>query len=173
MISNNNSNDDRELSCHWLPCSIDHDGHAPVDMFFRPEILEHDHGVSNNEGSDSAMKPPQTMGIISTDQTMESNTTVASFRGRGLMSQVPQSLPAHISGTVLMLDDAGGVNNCDYDGNVSFGGMFGKVHEWEHEHDESNMRMEGAGGVAGAIELLQVLNAVCYYQFFGSMNRLI
>lgn len=108
--------------CHWLPCSIDYDGLAPVHTYFQPE---------------------------STTKATESSKTIkaVSFRGRGLLSSSidnneSNTLPKGIIGSVMAIDEST-INSCD-DGDDSLNQIvmkenFNSIYEWEHECHEHNL----------------------------------
>ena len=106
--------------CHWLPCKIDYDGLAPVQVHFRPEP------ISKNDLS---------IETSSRGATQE-NVNAVSFRGRGLLaaSRDQSLLPNHIIGSVMIptIDSEG-------DTIVVMKEQFDSVFEWEHESDEKRI----------------------------------
>ncbi len=108
--------------CHWLPCSIDYDGLAPVHIYFQPE---------------------------STTKTTNNSKTIqaVSFRGRGLLSSSidnneNNTLPKGIIGSVMAIDES--INNSCDDGDDSLNQLvmketFDSIYEWEHECHEHNL----------------------------------
>ena len=130
--------DNGKSKCHWLPCSIDYDGLAPVHVHFRPEqIPAHDNDDANDvpthndnppSSSSSSSSPP-----VST--TAKAKVHAASFRGHGLLAQNPISLPQHIIGSVIMSDDQ---STNDPTALVAKE-VFDEVLEWEHDFHEHNL----------------------------------
>mmetsp|Transcript_2954 Transcript_2954/g.3457 ORF Transcript_2954/g.3457 Transcript_2954/m.3457 type:complete len:167 (-) Transcript_2954:92-592(-) len=100
-------------SCHWLPCSIDYDGLAPVHVYFKPEPL---HTVEESTSSDT--------------NTRTNTTQAVSFRGRGLLAKKNHVLPKHIYGCVMMPNPNNDASTIDIKE------RFDSVLEWEHEYDE-------------------------------------
>lgn len=126
-------------SCHWLPCSIDYDGLAPIHVHFRPEpILQIDTSPSTTLTSPSSSK-----------------VHAVSFRGRGLLSQKNNILPEGIIGSVMVsnskeLQSEDSDHNYEHDesdtrNNLIMKETFKNVFEWEHESNENNLidREEG------------------------------
>lgn len=127
--------------CHWLPCTIDYDGLAPVHVHFRPEPVLHHNCVNNDSNVNSS-------GI---------QIRAASFRGRGLISTTATTttnnsndkstlLPDHIVGSVMMPTASLNTNDQFHDhdhnnshsnsaGAVMMKERFDRILEWEHKHE--------------------------------------
>ena len=125
-------------SCHWLPCSINYDGLAPIDVHFRPEPIKKDDfkpstEISSNFSSSSSL----------------SKVYAVSFRGRGLLSGNNNTLPEGIIGSVMManskdLQPEDGYHHYEHDecntsNNLIMRETFKNVYEWEHESNENNL----------------------------------
>lgn len=128
-----------QTSCHWLPCSIDYDGQAPVSQYFRPEPID----PKNN--SDAA-------------------TQGATFRGRGLLAKKVQRLPDGIEGNVLVActRHSGQVKVCE-----SFKSVYEWEHEWNPQrlvnHTQSTTSVgdiQSKSSVQKSIALMDLMRAV-------------
>ena len=80
--------------CHWIPCNIDYDGMAPVHVYFQHEEIIH------------------------------GSTFAASFRGQGLLSQ----LPHQVQGVVMQ------------QGKIVT--TFSQLFEWEHESSPQLLHLQ-------------------------------
>lgn len=91
-----------ESACHWLPCSIDYDGRAPVSQYFRPEPLV---------------------------PSKSDHAQAVTFRGRGLLARKIQKLPKGIHGNVFVQSSQDGhvlVSST----NSEFQHVYEWEHEW-------------------------------------------
>jgi hypothetical protein len=136
MESSQSNKYDRS-SCHWLPCSIDYDGQAPVSQYFRPEPLD-----PNNAGA----------------------TQGATFRGRGLLARKVQRLPDGIDGNVLMpcSRQSDQMQICE-----SFKNVYEWEHEWNtnrlvnHTQSETPVGdIQSKSSVQKSIALMDLMRAV-------------
>ena len=128
-----------QTACHWLPCSIDYDGQAPVSQYFRPEPID------PNNNSDAA-------------------TQGATFRGRGLLAKKVQRLPDGIEGNVLVActRHSGQVKVCE-----SFKSVYEWEHEWNPQrlvnHTQSTTSVgdiQSKSSVQKSIALMDLMRAV-------------
>lgn len=106
--------------CHWMPCTIEHDGIAPISMYFQPETLaEEPSSVSSNEKE-----------LAKGDNSEQGHA--ASFRGRALMACREYKLPENINGTVFipMQSNDTKLEKCE---------TFNSILEWEHEHETKSL----------------------------------
>ncbi len=151
--------------CHWLPCSIDHDGLAPVNVYFRPELISNVHepttDVTDVTDVDLTTFDTDVPSFSSINPSTPPQVYAASFRGRSLIAAPNdrKSLPKNIVGCVMMPTNAttgsSRKNECySYDSNnqhhdgtemegledhnkiVVMKEQFNGVLEWEHESDE-------------------------------------
>lgn len=144
--NNNNSNNINLHHCHWLPCSIDYDGLAPIHIHFQPETITTLNGNDNNGDNNNNKKT-----IIQ----------AASFRGRGLLSkthstsnnndqQPAKTLPLGIIGSVLSIDEhqqhhhhrqqqQEQQSNNNHLPMLITKEKFDTILEWEHESNENNL----------------------------------
>ena len=163
------SNEKKSEPCHWLPCSIDYDGVAPVDVFFRPESIH----LDNNDGDNHLKAKEENDEKVKLEERSETKRgrkrktiDAASFRGRGLLAKQPIPLSEqNIVGSVLTLSSSSSTaSKC----NIEIGEQFSEVHEWEHEWDVNKVAKGGLyggrcgrrGGIANSVEFLQVLRSV-------------
>lgn len=151
-------------SLHWIPCNIDHDGPAPVQVYFHPEEI-------------TQLQPQQDEKIETKDHeptscASPSSVFAASFRGRGLLASCRKNLPKDVIGTVLFQssEDNGDESGPD-SGNdkMSSGEQFNSVLEWEHEWNEKsllanssskNVDLNSESSVDRSLALMQLLRSV-------------
>ena len=152
----NNEEEKQRKPCHWLPCSIDFDGVAPVHLYFNPTSLP----VTVDEDI-------QPKNIDSTDESLSSDIKCASLRGRGLLSRQTNSLPSQINGMVLTLDSQASAQ-------MNVTDTFESMLEWEHQWDEKRLLnkieegkydMRSNSNVERSLALMQVLRSVRTYNF--------
>ena len=151
--NNNNSNNINLHHCHWLPCSIDYDGLAPIHIHFQPETITtlNDNDDSNNNNNNK-------------DDNNKTIIQAASFRGRGLLSktystsnttaandqQPAKTLPLGIIGSVLSIDEhqqhhhhrqqeQEQQSNNNHLPMLITKEKFDTILEWEHESNENNL----------------------------------
>lgn len=126
-----------QSACHWLPCSIDYDGQAPVSQYFRPEPL---------------------------DPNDTDSTQGATFRGRGLLARKVQRLPDGIDGNVLAActRQSGQIKICE-----SFKNIYEWEHEWNTQrlvnHTPSATSVgdiQSKSSVQKSIALMDLMRAV-------------
>jgi hypothetical protein len=151
--------------CHWMPCSIDYDGLAPVSMYFNPEEAiisqqqqqqqqqhenEHDF-TQEQEGNKKQQHERQDQNqpknsqydkdIDSSRKTKKRRIHAAAFRGRGLLAPEIQDLyPQKLKGVVYLPPPSSIHTNTgmtDHNDQVCLriGETFTQVMEWEHEWD--------------------------------------
>ena len=116
------------IQCHWLPCSIDYDGMAPINTFFQPEVLTRE--ISPSE----------------TASTINRNTTHAvSFRGRGLLSNTNSQATStllnnnHVIGTIITHDTIIHPHTNESNAIITMKEQFDTMFEWEHESNENKL----------------------------------
>ncbi len=141
-------------TCHWLPCSIDYDGFAPIHMHFRPElhtipqpeikneITSSHHNDNGNDGDDD--NDDSTTQTTTTPTQLTKNIQAVSFRGRGLLANDNDhnttSIPKNIIGSVMIPTRTknNGEEGTSY-GTIVTKEVFDKVLQWEHESYEQNL----------------------------------
>jgi len=171
MISN--SKEKKSEPCHWLPCSIEYNGVAPVNVFFRPEYIH----IDNDDGDNHHLKVKGEKDEKCVNIKLEERPQIkrgrkrktieaASFRGRGLLAKQPIALSEqNIVGSVLTFHSPSSSSTTASKCNIEIGEQFSEVHEWEHEWDVNKVAKVGRcvgrrGGVTNGIEFLQVLRSV-------------
>lgn len=160
--------------CHWLPCSIDHDGLAPVSVYFRPELISKVDEPPTNAAAPAATTKsetcPSSLPVINPSASVQ--VYAASFRGRGLIaaSNDRNNLPKNIIGSVMVPTtdtsttsslsnndgegyhiniqdhDHAEVTGMDHSKIVIMKEQFDRVLEWEHESDERKIINEYDNG---------------------------
>ncbi|CAB9513330.1 Ribonuclease H2 non-catalytic subunit (Ylr154p-like) [Seminavis robusta] len=122
--------------CHSLPCKIDFNGRAPVEVYFSPQEIPH-------EKNDDAI------------------VCAAQFRGRQLLAVKP---PPHqqttMAGRLLEIDACKARNS---EGKVRVKAKFNSILEWKHEHDigtVQNNHSSGNSRVRTAMEWCDVAHAL-------------
>lgn len=81
---------EKEVICHEIPCNLEYEGRAAVDVYFQPTALP----VVTAKNHQSTEQP---------EETKESKPFMAAtFRGRGLLSKEPRE----VDGGVYRFDGA-------------------------------------------------------------------
>ncbi len=160
-------------TCHWLPCSIDYDGYAPIHMHFRPEQITHitEETQKNEEETHKSSTAPSSKHV-----------QAVSFRGRGLLANDDDTntmLPQNIIGSVMIpsstkqtnaFNSSSDNNYEDTYGTVVMKETFEKVSQWEHESNEMNLMhsedslklkdVQSPSSVGRSIGMFEILRAV-------------
>ncbi len=122
-----------------MPCNIDYDGLAPVQMYFRPETVILGGQDDDDDGQLRVVAVEQEEEQKNEDEKESSTATTihaASFRGRGLMAGQKRKLPESIMGTVLLPPGGSGSNSQT---KLRMGEVFHDVLEWEHEWNDQEL----------------------------------
>ena len=176
-------------TCHWLPCSIDYDGYAPIHMYFQPELVESlssNHGPITTDGSPTIEESKETEnGKEKSVTDSMANIQAVSFRGRGLLANDANNtiLPDGIVGSVMIPSSSlspsskkskhfrsNNHNDEDYHGTVVMKENFDKVLQWEHESKMENLinvqedveckDVRRPGSVGKGIAMMEILRSV-------------
>jgi Ribonuclease H2 non-catalytic subunit (Ylr154p-like). len=162
--------------CHWMPCSIDYDGVAPVSMYFIPEAISMNDPNGGDDGA-PVQEPKTEQQQQQRQERVEGKETnkrkrihAVAFRGRGLLATEIQKLhPANIRGVVYLPPPAPSSslplpstdNHQDDDVPLSIGETFTQVIEWDHESDIKKKRLSTEGGnMARSLYLMELLQRV-------------
>lgn len=157
-----------ESACHWMPCSVDYDGLAPVQMYFRPEsvALKDEEMKSKNQteleqGHSNCMDEPA--GQQPSVEAESYSHMAASFRGRGLLARSIHELPESVIGGVFTQSQTDSRK-------IQKGESFNKVIEWEHECDKQRIlpqpnsledrKIQSESSVEKGLALVELLRCV-------------
>ena len=148
MVTSNTQN--QKNHCHWLPCTIEKDSIAPIDVYFRPTPL-HDQTTTTSETKEEEANDER--------DGETTNVQSAAFRGRELLSRSQYRLPEQIVGSVVTLTNASRIGS---EPSAKVGEVFHTVTEWEHKWDEREFTRESIGSstVAKSIDLMRILRSV-------------
>lgn len=150
------SNNSHKIICHSLPCHIDYNGHAPIDIYFRPTDVRFEQQPSNNnmKQMNQQMKDDVTKNDDDHKNNDEHNINnnsssqyqAATFRGRGLLARKNALDILKVDGRVI---EVGNIISCtnNNDPNENHNSIiteqqplkeisrFNEFMEWHHEHN--------------------------------------
>ena len=169
MTSASTSKISDTASLHWIPCNIDYDGPAPVQVYFHPEKINQQH-PPKDEKIETNIRAD---GLdTSSSSGSPSSIVAASFRGRGLLARCDKKLPKDAIGTVLFQSSGDNGSESGPDSGkdkMSSGEQFNSILEWEHEWNENRLIANSASNkvdlnsestVDKSLALMQLLRSV-------------
>jgi Ribonuclease H2 non-catalytic subunit (Ylr154p-like) len=110
-------------TCHWLPCTMDYNGMAPVHMYFVPQFVENNENNSNNNNNNN-------------------NIMAAQLRGRGLLSSRHCSVETSTTTTTNSTTHGVVLSISNIGGTIHHQASFSEINEWHHEHSIAALKRQ-------------------------------